>query len=915
MGNLFLNRNKTIAVMMGNQRGGFIERCWEALATHARVRSCNLLVLPGEIDLYAGAQGDRYDEAYAFVRAGNVDGVVVMGGNINFQNRYADIVSEEGARRLGLPVAVLGRDVPGVPCAVMTAESGVREAIHHFVDHHGYTRIGFVKGREGHPHAEARFVAYRDALAERGIALDPSLVYPGNFSFTSGIRAVTQMIRDGLDRMDAVFACNDDLALGIVRGLHSHGLSVPSDMRLIGFDDSCEGQSGLTHISSVRQPIQEMAAWVLDAVLEPLPVVSQATLSGLEVNCARNHSGPTTQERVKVFSSTLVVRNSCGCVTDLQIFLSGTSGSGSIEKGAAALEKHQLNAPSDVFPRGLVDRLEARCGWLFARVDQENRFGLGGRDAFSKLLLRFSMSLLNNTDTEHELEKLEMWLIRLVHADDEMTMWEQCLAVLLHELVPEEEALGIARARGAFLHLHASIAEARGNKRRIERFRSNFTQSLRAESLLALAAVSNLDELRIALEKQLPDLGVSRYLLSLFVSPDSQDERQFCSTIASDLPQSQQAPVGFPIENIPVDGFSGDEMPDCAQILFSMGLGMTPELGGWREYPTLQLLPQGHRFSGDRLDVIVEPLFFGSEQYGFQVSELGPFGENLYDTFRPQIAAALHTIGLFRRLQETLNTLRRTQKQLVQSEKMASLGTLVAGFAHELNTPLGIGVTAASFLQQRMVEMGERLDRNVLQTADLERCLQEGMNSTRLLMTHLNKASALVSDFRRVAVDQTSDQRRQFDMAQYLQQILSSLRPRLSRELPDVEVVCPEGLILDTYPGALFQVVSTLLLNSVMHAHPDGRAGKARMRVHREGMDVVLRYEDDGVGIPPETWDRVFDPFYTTARDKGGTGIGLHVAYNAVIQLLAGTITCGASAMGGVRFDVRMLADLSSDRS
>ena len=109
MGNLFLNRNKTIAVMMGNQRGGFIERCWEALATHARVRSCNLLVLPGEIDLYAGAQGDRYDEAYAFVRAGNVDGVVVMGGNINFQNRYADIVSAEGARRLGLPVAVLAR--------------------------------------------------------------------------------------------------------------------------------------------------------------------------------------------------------------------------------------------------------------------------------------------------------------------------------------------------------------------------------------------------------------------------------------------------------------------------------------------------------------------------------------------------------------------------------------------------------------------------------------------------------------------------------------------------------------------------------------------------------------------------------------------------------------------------------------
>ena len=514
------------------------------------------MVLPGEIDLYSGAQGDRYDEAYAFVRAGNVDGVVVMGGNINFQNRYADIVSLEGARALGVPIAVLGREVPGLPCAVMAAESGVREAIHHFVDHHGYRRIGFVKGREGHPHAEARFAAYREALAERGIPWSPDLVYSGNFSYTSGIRAAERMIGDGLERMDAVFACNDDLALGIVQ----------------------------------------------------------------------------------VFPSALVIRNSCGCVTDLRIHFAEKPESRAAEMDKVADASWGSRAEGE--PMGLIERLETRCGWLHDRVNQENRFGLGGLEAFSDLLLRFSMALVNRSDMENELEQLEMWLIRLVRAEDEMTMWEQYLAVLLQELVPVAATSGRSRAQGAMLHLHASIAEARGNKRRIERFRSNFTQSLRAESLLALAAVSSLDDLRIALEKQLPDLGVSRYMLALFVSPENQLERQICTTITPDARPPAGKPSGFPIERIPVDGFTGDEMPSFAQILFSMGLGMTPEQGGWREFPTLQLLPQGHRFSGDRLDVIVEPLFFGSEQYGYQVLELGPFGENLYDTFRPQIAAA-----------------------------------------------------------------------------------------------------------------------------------------------------------------------------------------------------------------------------------------------------------------------------------
>jgi DNA-binding LacI/PurR family transcriptional regulator/signal transduction histidine kinase len=869
MGRLFRNGLKTVAVVMGNIRGGFVERCWESLTACARAKNCNLLALPGEVDLQAGMTAARCDEAYAFAQAGNVDGVVVLGSNISFQNRYQSFVCAEGAAAFGVPVAVLGRDVPGLPCVLMDGEAGVREALLHLTDYHGYRRIGFVKGREGHPDAESRFRVYREVLASRGIAFNPAIVYPGNFSYTSGIRAADRILQDGLERMEAIFACNDDLALGLLRGLHLQSLSVPADIRLVGFDDSCEEQSGLTHIASVRQPLQEMADWVMDAVLQP-----------------DTHDG----ERVRTFPSRFIPRASCGCTSTEHLFvLDAATG--------AATAVQSAPAPVPATNGELAALLEPRCGWLLRRADQEVRHGMNGREAFVQAMRLFSERFWQWDDFTTMMADLEAWLVRLVHAGDDMSTWDAALDAMRLRLLPQTGTADAARARGAFLQLRAVVAEARGNKRRIERFRSNATQLLRNEALNALASVDSIDGLRAALEKQLPDLGVSRYLLSLFASPEEPEP-------------AEKQPSLF--DRVSAATFEGDDVPSHAQILFSMGLGIDVEEAGGRCYPALSLLPEGIRFSGERMDLILEPLFFGERQYGYQVCDIGPLGENLSDTFRPQITAALHTIGLIRQLRETADSLRRTQRQLVQSEKMASLGTLVAGFAHELNTPIGIGVTATSYLQHRFEDIRSRMAENRLEQKDLTKCLDDGEAGVRLLTANLTKASELVASFKRVAADQASEQRRQFGMRQYLQQILFSLRPQLSKTLPAVEVICPDDLMVDTYPGALFQVLSNLLLNSVMHAYPDGKTGRVVITVKEERGFVHIRYEDDGVGIPEPEREKIFEPFYTTARGRGGTGIGLHIVYNAVTQMLGGRIACSAAASGGARFDVWIRAELSN---
>ncbi len=244
-----------------------------------------------------------------------------------------------------------------------------------------------------------------------------------------------------------------------------------------------------------------------------------------------------------------------------------------------------------------------------------------------------------------------------------------------------------------------------------------------------------------------------------------------------------------------------------------------------------------------------------------------------------------------KQITETLEQLKRTQLTLVESEKMASLGGLVAGVAHEINTPIGISVTAASFLQEEIDLLKIKLSDNSLTRSYVENLIERISESGRLLNSNLNRAADLVSSFKQVAVDQSSEACYSFKLADNVNQVLTSLKHKLKQVPGQVYVSCPEDLSIYSFPGSFSQIYSNLILNSLIHGFENWQ-GKCDIyiEIKRQGKTLHIDYRDTGKGIPNEIADRIFDPFVTSKRGSGGSGLGTHIIYNIVKQLLKGDI-------------------------
>ena len=256
---------------------------------------------------------------------------------------------------------------------------------------------------------------------------------------------------------------------------------------------------------------------------------------------------------------------------------------------------------------------------------------------------------------------------------------------------------------------------------------------------------------------------------------------------------------------------------------------------------------------------------------------------------------------------ETLATLKTTQNQLIESEKMAALGSLVAGVAHEINTPIGLGVTAASTLANATKAfLEEYKGSGRLRRATLHEYLETTEKGSELLLDNLQRAAELVQSFKQVAVDQTSFSKRSFVVKEYIKRTLLSLDLLLKQTKHDVQINGDKCVTLSSYPGAFSQVVTNLVMNSIRHAYPDKRAGTLRFDILVNGTSLLIEYMDDGCGIPHEHLVKIFDPFFTTARSRGGTGLGLHIVYNLVTQKLSGTIRCESRIGSGTKFIINL---------
>ena len=230
-----------------------------------------------------------------------------------------------------------------------------------------------------------------------------------------------------------------------------------------------------------------------------------------------------------------------------------------------------------------------------------------------------------------------------------------------------------------------------------------------------------------------------------------------------------------------------------------------------------------------------------------------------------------------------LRNLRETQNSLIEAEKLAALGRLVAGVAHEVNNPVGISLTVASALERKTSNFTAEVARGELRRSSLNDFLETSRDASSQLVANLNRAAELIQSFKQVAADRNYSDQRTFDLGDLTEQVVMSLRPGLRKHNLTLNVECQPNLMMNSYPGPYGQVLTNLFLNSVAHAFPDGKPGTVDIQVRESGKDnVEIIFSDNGIGMSLDVRRRAFDPFFTTRRDQGGTGLGLHIVYSIV---------------------------------
>lgn len=255
-------------------------------------------------------------------------------------------------------------------------------------------------------------------------------------------------------------------------------------------------------------------------------------------------------------------------------------------------------------------------------------------------------------------------------------------------------------------------------------------------------------------------------------------------------------------------------------------------------------------------------------------------------------------------LSKTLNNLEKTQDKLIEAEKMASLGGLVAGVAHEINTPLGIALTGITYFDEISHNIHKIYESQDMTQEDFEKYLDESKDISSQVLKNIQRASDLVQSFKQVSVDQTSEIKREFYVKDYTNSIILSIHNQIKRTHITIENNIPSDVKINSYPGAFGQIITNLILNSLIHGYTNKDKGLISFTLKKEKNDIVLHYKDDGKGIKESDLPHIFEPFFTTRRGIGGTGLGLNILYNIVKKQFEGEISCKSKVNEGVDFEI-----------
>jgi len=261
-----------------------------------------------------------------------------------------------------------------------------------------------------------------------------------------------------------------------------------------------------------------------------------------------------------------------------------------------------------------------------------------------------------------------------------------------------------------------------------------------------------------------------------------------------------------------------------------------------------------------------------------------------------------------RELQDMVAALAKAREDLVRNEKLAGLGAMVAGIAHELNTPIGNSLMAATTFEVQANDIDHHLQHEGgITRKEFEFFIKNAQLTTEILNRNLNRAADIVTNFKQVAVDQTSSQRRSFLLAEVVAGNVLTLQPTIKRTPFVIQQRIPDDIMMESYPGPLGQVLTNLVNNAILHGYDKRSVGLIDISASQNGQGwVTLSVEDHGVGIKKDDLARIFDPFFTTKLGVGGSGLGLHIVHNIVVEILGGSIDVVSELGGGTRFTLTL---------
>lgn len=763
-------------------------------------------VLGGPIDHPRQSTAAR--RVYDLLDTRNFDGALLHTAAVSY---YSDDAS---TRRFlddlaPLPVVSLGVVLDGVTSVAVDQAAAVKDLVRHLHQRHGFRNFAFVCGPVEQMEAQLRQAAFLEALAELGVDLEQVELFPGDYLRSSGAAAVRVLADRGGGPL-ALVCSNDEAAIGALEAARSLGVSVPSQLAVVGFDDIDLASLQEPSLTTARQPLIRQAGRALSLLVDQI------------------RSGRPPLHEVE--PATLCFRESCGCRP----------------------ERHDPPADKpDLIQRLLATQTNATDGYLLFL----SRWIPDYLTAFEYFVETGNSSVIRS-----------QWSLYYtkIHGERERGLSFRLLFLGLETLYGTRPGFTKAYQENIVL---AGGAESRKGARIEEGTRNYFFLLHNVETLIG--QISDREGLAALPFSSLAALGLAGIALVRF---------------------------GIP--------------PRMLYFHTEWTEGQGPLGGGPIDYPAL--LPAAFEALDFPCHRVVVAMTAEGAYLGYAVFWTESQESFVCDFLANQFSGALQRMELLERVRDqhlslevSLEETRRMQKQLVETEKVASLGRLVAGVAHEINTPLGTGITGTSFLLDRLGEIRSQFEAGSLARSGLLQFLSQGQEALEGVFRNLMKAGELIQAFKGLGLDHGQGEWRPIQLRVLFGDLAAVYEGELAQRGISLHSEIPTGeTLVYSQPSALVQVVGELLENAMDHAFPTGFTASPQvlLQVEVQGDTLRLAVTDNGRGLTAEERRHIFDPLYTTRRPEGHAGLGLHLAFQLISRTLNGQMTVASEPGSGSCF-------------